>query len=108
MNYVKAILSGLAAIFLAWIVILWPSAFRGISEQKATGLSVFVAPVFSPLFWFLAVLLLALFVAVSRVGNKFLRVLLFWIPTVSVSTLVVGIVALLTYAFIHLKHLSGR
>ena len=104
MNYIKVILSGLAAILLSEVVILWP-LFKGISEQKATGLGVFAVLVFSPLFWFLGILFFALFFAVSRLGNKLLRMFLFWIPTVSVSTLGVGILALLTWAFIHLKHL---
>jgi len=36
MNYVKVIFSGLAAIFLAWVVILWP-LFRSISQERYRG-----------------------------------------------------------------------
>src|ERR1022692_4451382 len=104
MNYVKGILSGLAAIFLAEFVGPW-SMFKGISEQKATGLGAVAGGLmwsaFSPLFWTLALLFFALFFAASRLGNKILRVLLFWIPTVTVSVLGVAIAALFTYVFIH-------
>ena len=83
MNYVKGILSGPAAIFLAESEGPW-SMFKGISEQKATGLGAVAAGImgsaFSPLFWTLALLFFALLYAVSRLGNKILRVILFWIP----------------------------
>jgi hypothetical protein len=107
MNYVKGILSGLAAIFLAEFVPgLW-SMFKGISEQKATGLGAVAGGImgsaFSPLFWTLALLFFALFFAASRLGNKILRILLFWIPTVTVSVLGVAIAALFTYVFIHFR-----
>jgi len=107
MNYVKGILSGLAAIFLAEFVPGPWSMFKGISEQKATGLGVAAAGImgsaFSPLFWTLALLFFALLYAASRLGNKILRVILFWIPTLTVSVLGMAIAALLTYAFIHFR-----
>ncbi|MGA8271566.1 MAG: hypothetical protein WB919_08405 [Candidatus Sulfotelmatobacter sp.] len=107
MNYVKIILSGLAAVFLAESVGAW-SMFKGISEQKATGLGAVAGglmwSVSSPLFWTLALLFFALFFAASRVGNKILRVCLFWIPAVTVSVLVVAIVALFTYLSIHFRN----
>jgi len=107
MNYVKGILSGLAAIFLAEFVPSPWSIFKGISEQKATGLGAVAGGImgsaFSPLFWTLALLFFALFFAASRLGNKILRILLFWIPAVTVSVLGVAITVLLTYVFIHFR-----
>jgi hypothetical protein len=109
MNYVKAILSGLAAIFLAEFVPGPWSMFKGISEQKATGLGAvaggLMESAFSPLFWTLVLLFFALFFAASRLGNKILRVFLFWIPTLTVSALGTAIVALITYfvVFIHFR-----
>ena len=83
MNYVKGILSGLAAIILAECVPGSWSVFRGIGQEKATGLAVVAGglaeSVFSPLCWILAVLFFALFFAASRLKNKLLRVFLFWI-----------------------------
>ena len=104
MNYVKGILSGLAATFLAELVPGPWSMFRGIGGQKATGLGAvgagLMASVFSPLFWTLALLFFALLFAASRLGNKILRVFLFWIPTLTVFTLGMAIVALFTFLFI--------
>jgi hypothetical protein len=108
MNYVKGILSGFAAIFLAEFVPGPWSMFRGISEQKATGMGAvaggLVGSAFSPLFWSLALLFFALFFAASRLENKILRVLLFWIPTLTVSVLGMAIAALFTYTLIHFRN----
>jgi hypothetical protein len=103
MNYVKAILSGLAAIFVACVVIFWP-VFRDISGQRATGLGVFVAGISSPALWILAVLFFGLFFAASRIKNKLLKTFLFWIPTLLFSTLIVAILAFFTYVFVRLQH----
>lgn len=106
MNYVKGLLSGLAAIFLAEFVGPW-SIFKGISEQKATGLGAVAGGLmwsaFSPLFWTLALLFFALLFAASRLRNKTLRVCLFWIPTLTVSVLGMAIVAVFTYVFVHFR-----
>ena len=107
MDYIKVILSGLTGIFLAWVVISWP-VLKLISGERATGLSVFVAFFSSPILWVLAVLFSALFFAASRLGNTFFKTILFWIPTLVVSTLGVAISALLTYLFIRFKHLSSQ
>ncbi len=104
MNYVKGILSGLAAIFLVGLGPgLW-SMFRGIGEQKATGLGAFVGSFFSPLFWPLALLFFVLLFAASRLGNKILRVILFWVPTLTVSMLGFSVVAMYMYLFTIFRH----
>ena len=108
MDYVKGILSGLTAIILAEAVPGSWSVFRGISGTKATGLAAVAGglaeSVFSPLFWILAIVFFALFFAASRLGNKVLRVFLFWIPTLTVSSLTVAVVALITYLIVRLRH----
>jgi hypothetical protein len=109
MNYVKPILSAVAAIILAECVPGPWSAFRGMGNAKATGLAAvaggFTASLFSPLFWALAVLFFAMFFAASNLGSKALRVLLFWIPTLTVSGASVTIPALVAYLIVlmHLK-----
>jgi len=107
MNYVKGILSGLAAIFLAELIPGSWSMFKGISEQKATGLGAVAGGIMesalSPLFWTLALLIFALLFAASRLGNKILRVILFWIPTLTISVLVMAIAALDAYVFMHFR-----
>jgi hypothetical protein len=107
MNYLKGILSGLSAIFLAELVPGPWSMFRGISEQKATGLGAVAGGIMgsalSPLFWTLALLFCALLFAAIRLGNEILRVALFWIPTLTVSMLGTSLVALSTYVFLHFR-----
>lgn len=103
MNYVQAILSGLAAIFVAYVAILWPE-FRNMSGQRFTGLGVFVEGISSLILWILAVLFFALFFAASRIRNELLKTFLFWIPTLLFSTLTVAILALVTYVFVRFKH----
>jgi hypothetical protein len=108
MTYVKGILSGFAAIILAEFVPgLW-SAFADISREKATGLAVvaggIVESLLTPRFWILAVLLFASFFAASRLGNKPVRIVLFWIPTLTVSALSFAIVGLFTYLSIRFRH----
>jgi len=104
MIYAKGILGGLAALFLAGS---W-SVFKGINTEKATGLAAvaggFVGSIFSPLFWILAALFFALFFSAGRLESKLLRVFLFWIPTLTVSTVGIAIAALFTYMSIHFRN----
>jgi hypothetical protein len=107
MNYVKPILSAMAAIILAECVPGPWSAFRGIDNSKATGLAAiaggFAESLLSPLFWALAFLIFALFYGASKLGNQGLRVLLFWIPTVTVSVLGVTTVAMVAYVILSFR-----
>ena len=108
MNYVKGILSGLAAIILAEVVpSLW-RAISGIRNGKATGVAVVWAGLIESLlsfrFWILAVLFFVLFFAASRLGSKPLRVALFWIPALTVVSASVAIVALFTYWSLRFRH----
>ena len=103
MDYVKGILSGLAATFIAEFVFFWP-LLRG---EKATGLPVivglFIESLLSPRFWIVAVLLFGLFFAASR-GSSILRVLFFWIPTLLVSALGFAILVMYTYLALSARH----
>lgn len=96
MDYIKGILSGLAAIFAAEFVFFWPM----VSAEKATGLAVLKAllaeSIFSPRFWMVGVLMFGLFFAATR-GNTVLRVLFFWIPTLTVSLVGFSIAAIYGY-----------
>jgi hypothetical protein len=108
MAYVKGILSGFAAIVIAEVVpgLWW--MFRGINGSKATGLAVVAAglaeSLLSPLFWTLSILLFALFVLASRLSQRPLRVVFFWIPTLTASCVGVGIAALFTYVLIRFRN----
>jgi hypothetical protein len=103
MDYIKGILSGLAAIFVAECVFLWPT----LDGSKATGLvalkGLLMASVLSPRFWIVGVLLFGLFFAASR-GGTVLRVLFFWIPTLTFSALGVLIAAMYAYLFTVSRH----
>ena len=98
MSYLKAILSGLAAILVAEFVFLWPI----LSREKATGVGVLkillLQSTLAPRFWIVGTLLFGVFFAASR-ASTLLRVLFFWIPTLTVSVLAFLTVALYAYLF---------
>jgi hypothetical protein len=69
MNYVRGVLSGLAAIFIAEFVFARPF----LSGTKVTGLALVGASPISPRFWIVGILLFGLFFAASRLHNKFAK-----------------------------------
>jgi hypothetical protein len=107
MDYVKAVLSGIAGLIVALLVPGLANALRGISAEKATGLAAvaggFAEAFFSPVFWVLAFVVAALFWATSRLNSKLLRVFLFWTPTILITTICFALFALMLYAFVHLR-----
>jgi hypothetical protein len=98
MAYFKGVLTAITALFLAECVPGSWSIFKGISQEKATGLAAvvggFFEALFSPLFWIVAWLFFAIFFAAGRLANRALRILLFWLPTITCSTLALTILAL--------------
>ena len=108
MIYLRGVLSGAAAIFVALLGIGLLHAFREIGQQKATGLGAvlggFLESLLSPQFWILAILFFCLFFAASRLNSKVLRVVLFWTPTLVFSTLGFAFVALFTYLWMHFRN----
>ena len=91
MDYVKGTLIASAAVFIAFAFSVLPE----LSSQKQTGVGAMVGGfsmlLFSPWMWLLmAVCSLAFFWA-SRLHNTPGRILLFWIPTITFSTLLLGI-----------------
>lgn len=95
MDGVKTALSAVVAIIIATCVNAWPI----FSRTKATGLAavagIFAGSLLSPLFWIVALVAFALFFYASRLGNKALRVVLFWVPTLAVTALSATIAALI-------------
>jgi hypothetical protein len=110
MSYAKGVLAGVAAIFGVLLVPLLINVFWGISNEKATGLAVVAGGLHeafrSPLFWVETLCVFALFFAAGRVGSKALRVLLFWAPAITITTLGCAITALLTLVVLFLRHRS--
>jgi hypothetical protein len=107
MNNVKIILSAVAALLLAELVPGPWSMFRGMSTEKATGLAAvaggFIESLFSPLFWLLAIVFFGVFFAASRMGNKVGRILLFWTPTLFLSTLAALFTALIAALYFYAR-----
>jgi len=105
--YVKVVLSGLAAIFIALLGPGFVMALRNANPEKATGLAAIagglVEAISSPLFWILSVSFFALFFMTSRLRNKVLQGVLFWTPTVVVSTLGFGLLALFAYGWLRFR-----
>lgn len=99
MSYLEGILGGLAAIFIAEFVSIWPF----LKGSKATGAAVLLASPLLPRFWIVGILLFGLFFAASRC-NTIQRVLFFWIPTLVVSTLGFAFLGLLAYVMAISRH----
>jgi hypothetical protein len=106
MAYLRVALSGVAAMLVALLVPLWPLIFQ-IGGAKTVGFGAITATILgsivSPWCWLIAFVCFALFFAASRLGSKALRVLLFWTPTLAISTLGFGICALLTSVWMLLR-----
>ena len=107
MNYFKGILSGLTAIIVSELVPGPWSPYRGINNSKATGIEplagALLESLYSPLFWILAITLFAIFFAASRLNHKPLRVVFFWIPTLTTSGLALAIASLVAYLAIRFR-----
>lgn len=109
MIYARGVLSGIAGLFLAGLICMFGTTFRGISAQKATGLSAvvggFLECIFSPLFWVLALLFIVAFFAGSRLANQATRILFFWVPTLLISIVGLGFATSFMIVYLHLKDL---
>jgi len=104
--YVKTALTSLTSMILAMFVPTFWTSFRNISQEKATGLGAVAGRMFENLFsgWFLILFLsfLALFFVTGQLGDKTLRILFFWVPTIAVCVLTAGSWALLAYTIRHI------
>jgi hypothetical protein len=109
MNYAKGILSALAASFIALVLGCWP-IFRELWTQKQTGLGAVAGGLsellLSPLPWLLLAVFSLAFFRASQMESKPLRISLFWIPALTLSTVVMGLFALyaLLFGFLLFKH----
>jgi hypothetical protein len=80
------------------------TAMRDVGQEKATGLGVIAGGLLeillSPLSWITAVVVFALLFGASCLGNKGLRVFLFWIPSFAISILGCGVLALAAFLWV--------
>jgi hypothetical protein len=106
MVYVKAILSGMAAVIATELLTIW-WMFRPWSSQRAIGINLIFAVLKASLVqaqpWILAIALFAAFFASSRLDSKSLMVVLFWIPTVAISCLGITLVSSVAYRMTKFK-----
>lgn len=104
MVYVKAILSGLTAIFATEFLTIWWT-LRPFSSARATGIDLIFAIIKASLVqalpWIIAILLFTTFLAASRLGSKSFRVVFFWIPAITISGL--GITFMSSIAYLTMK-----
>ncbi len=103
MAYLKVALCGTGGISLGWLIPALFTTFRGIGNQKATGVGAILAVFVSPLCWILTIAFFTFFLLVSRARSAALRLTLFWIPALLASIFVLSFAALFTYLFIHAK-----
>jgi hypothetical protein len=101
MNYLKGALSAFAALT---IVVFGPAIVMAIRyRERATGLAV-ISPgreQMSPVFWLSFLVIFGLFWTAGRLGNKFLRVLAFWIPATSISAIGCIVLTFVLYVYFH-------
>ena len=106
MVYVKAILSGMTAVIATELLTLW-WVLRPWS-QKATGIELIFAVLRASLVhaqpWILAIFLFATFFAASRLDSKTLRIVLFWIPTLTISCIGITLVSSVAYLMTQFKN----
>jgi hypothetical protein len=105
MIYVKSILSAIAALFSSMLTVAFMGPFKGVSEQRAVGVAALagglVETCSSPVFWVVTMLLFAAIFAASQIKNQILQVIVFWIPTLFVSTMAFGMALLITVGVLH-------
>jgi energy-converting hydrogenase Eha subunit E len=101
-TYAKVTLSLIAALSIGWLAPGLAAALIAIRTEKATGIALNYAglreALHSLLFWTLVIIACLVFAATSRISNRVLQVLLFWMPTIGVSLLVIVVLTLFTYA----------
>ena len=101
MRFAKGALRITGSLSIAFIAPLFWTVFRASSEQKATGLGAvaggLAATLLSPLHWIFLLVVFCLLYAASGLKNKPLSVLLFWIPSVTATTVASLILALLAF-----------
>src|SRR5258708_1094883 len=108
MAYFKGVLATIATLFLSPFIPMFWTTFGGITSEKATGLTAVAGglaeSIISPWFWILALVFSAVFYFSGRLDTKALRILLFWIPTITTSALGFGFCALIAFLVIRFRN----
>jgi hypothetical protein len=105
MVYAKATLAGVASFLGLLIIPALIHFFAG--PQKATGIAVvwagLVELLLSPLFWIEVFCIFALFLVASRLASKAARIVLFWIPAVTITSIGCAVIGLMTFVVLHFR-----
>jgi len=106
-TYLRGALSAIAAIFAVLLGAGLITSLREISSERRTGLGAVAGglteSLLSPIFWLLAAAFFALFFVAGRIVNRPLRILLFWIPALVITTVGFSLIFLFAYAWLHFK-----
>lgn len=106
MTYVKTGLSLLASVFFTLVCASW-WYMKGLSQGRATGLAAVAGGLteclLSPAFWVVVIVSFGLLLAASRAQSNSLRMLLFWIPTISLTSVGFLVAGLFAYAYFHVR-----
>jgi hypothetical protein len=106
--YIKTALSSLTAMILAMFAPTFWISFRNISQEKATGFASVAGGMFENLFSGLFLILflsfLAIFFLTGRLERRTLRILFFWVPTITVCVFAAGTWATYAYVVTHIPH----
>jgi hypothetical protein len=105
----RVALSGFSAFLIAslgpWVLYAWqiPRTSKG-----SVGIDILSfmpwRHLASPLFLIVTLCFFILFFAASRVGNKTLRVVIFWAPTILISATGVGVFSLVLSLSLYFRH----
>jgi len=96
MSIFQTVLSAFAAFVTAFFLITAATT----NNSKAIGITVIPAILLSWQCLLLTAFCFFLFFATSRIGNKVLRGLLFWVPVTTISVLGLSYVTLVTYSLV--------
>ena len=93
-NFVQALVTSVASIFLAFLLPALPEIARSVHGARQTGLTAvaggLLEAAFTPWFWLTFLISFSWFYTVSRSDKASLRVALFWVPAVGISVLGLG------------------
>ncbi|HZQ20882.1 MAG TPA: hypothetical protein VFA90_19490 [Terriglobales bacterium] len=104
MTFGRGVLSVFAAVFGALFTLFILESMQ--HPHTAIGFdAVFESVLLSPRFWGIAVLFVGLLFLTNLLKNKALRVLLFWIPSVTLLLLGLGVCALYGYIWLHFRNM---
>lgn len=94
-EFLQALLTALASFFLPLLALTFAIGLHGIGSSRQTGLTAvaggMVESFLSPWFWLAFLITFTCFHTAARLDTRWLRLILFWIPTVAITTVSVAL-----------------